>query len=167
MSQEPSHTPPHPGAAPGGKDRVPPPPHQIEPETSNIEKPPAVDCAITCRLDLANESELNFLYKCWKGALLVDGKLPRQVVFKLVELWVEGLRDRGAEFRCLRNPAREEQIFGVSVVQAPVAHFVYVKRWLRRQGFGAILLQGCRYATYYTPAAQSLMDKLNMRRIDL
>jgi hypothetical protein len=119
------------------------------------------------KLDLEQPSELGFLSKTWKGHLMDLKHYGRGTAFSMIDGAVHMLRERGAEFRCLRNEKDEEQIFGFSVVEGPVLHFVYVKIWFRLQGMGSVLAAGTSYTTFYNPDAQIFCDKLKLKRIDL
>ena len=122
---------------------------------------------ISDELDLADAGEMGLLMKSWKGEKLSGGEYSKGVCFAMVENAVDRVRSRGGEFRCIRNGERLSQILGFAVIESDVVHFVYVKRWLRKQGLGRKLVNGCRYATYWSEAAQPFFDKLKLVRVDL
>lgn len=122
------------------------------------------------KLDSGKTDEWHFLLKSWKRTLRANcEKEPSWVFYDRIHDSIERLRDRGANFVVARNPKDHSQLFGVACTEYTVAHFVFVKRWLRRHGIATKLLDGVTFATSWrdTDAVHGLARKLGLRRIDL
>lgn len=150
------------GRARGGSE-----PGSPEKKPRDLSKP--VNNVLTVvSLNVELESEWNFVLNSWKRtARPRSPKIPSWIFFSMLHESIMKLVGRGASFRCIRNPSNPDQIFGHSVVEGDVAHFVFVKRWFRRRGIATALVEGARYGTFWTPAGEPLFRKIPLRRIDL
>lgn len=124
-------------------------------------------------LDFDDEGEWHLVLKSWKRTMrAVCEREPAFAFYPRIQRSIEKIRGRGGKFVVARNFKNTSQLFGFACGEEGVLHFIFVKKWLRRQGVGSDLVAACgspKFASAWNDsvAVSHLAQKFNIRRVDL
>lgn len=120
------------------------------------------------------ETDWHFILNSWKSGFKYERLIWEPCVFfPLINRAIHKLRERGASFIIACDIEDNDQIFGWICFEAPLVHYVFVKRPFRKANVARRLIElvprvnGEYICTFWTRDAEHISRKHPLRRADI